>query len=566
MPRPAKTAHPIVQAPSDAPWWQFQVKQAEALDERREVQRRKPVYARALQDLERGATVWYRPKTADTPHAGERGTITRPPRLDANGLMLTVQFADGHEQRVSLRQLRVEVVQPPFTMVPPLGGTATYTPAKATARHAGETCTVLRQPIHTRSFRTVRIQFRNGDEVVAPIEQINLIDVPFSPDEFVEAAKKTKSFAFLTAQVNDPEQRAAAEQRARQLAGQVTPRTVASQRPEVATRILAAAGEAARELAARVPQRGGRGPVQHRHLPVPTDAAADLQLDQEQRARLNDIAKCIHRRYFLSDAELRDLTEGEREKERATSILGSFLHQAQRDAGLVAVQGHTGKGSELHGRLTDTLAEAYPLALEACEHLLSGKTDLALTLALRVRALRLEYTAVNTVLDRDRRKHYTGRYFHGDVLSVREEHEGGGMTQYYARVTFVYGEDGHSLIVANAAELESLTGMRVGVQAWTSLCRWVQDLSERAGGRKQGRRQDDDEHLIYRDDRDCLVLRDSLSQYPNILRALECIRRALMVDYRDAGILTSEIPDNHPAPGYHPPQPRQEGTDTSGGT
>ncbi len=153
---------------------------------------------------------------------------------------------------------------------------------------------------------------------------------------------------------------------------------------------------------------------------------------------------------------------------------------------------------------------------------------------LQVRELLEKYVQANTELDRARRKHHTGRYFHGDVLSVREEHEDGGMTQYYARLTIVFDKDGHSLVVANAAELESLTGTRAGLQAWTSLCRWIEDHSDRAGGRKQGRRQDDDEHLIYRESDDRLKLRDGLTAYPNLLRAFECIRRALLLVHGSA--------------------------------
>lgn len=472
------------------PTWKRTLREANEADDRREKQPRRAYHAPSLLNLQPGDTVWYTPKHMDAAYAGQKATVRRGPRKDVLNASVRVEFSDGQQ-----RTLRLNLV----------------------SRAAPRTD-------------------------AAPL---------------IDEARRLPSWRRLLALLERPEEEARqqAEDRARQIAGMITPKAERKFSGDLVPALLDAARADLAAAAARQAQRGGRGPVTPTHLPVPTDDLAQLELDQDRRAMMNNIARAIHRRYFLSDAELRDLTEKEREQERVQGLMSVFIRTAQGDAGLVPVEDSSkGKGSALHGQLHDSLAEAYPLALEACQMLVAGKDQHAMTLALDVRERLFAHVAANTELDRARRKHHTGRYFHGDVLSVREEHEDGSITQYYARLTIVYAEDGHSLIVANAAELESLTGTRAGVQAWTSLCRWIEDHSDRAGGRKQGRRQDDDEHLLYRDDRDTLVLRDSVERYPSILRAFECIRRALMMPERAKDILRSEISDNHPAPGHHVPQ------------
>ncbi|MBZ9713772.1 hypothetical protein [Deinococcus multiflagellatus] len=446
-----------------------------------------------------------------------------------------------------------------------------YLPRRMDVPHAGERCTVVRGPRRDVTTATVRLEFKDGQQRTVRLPLVSLVAPRTDPAPFVQEARRLPIWKRLLELValEGEAARQRAEDRARQIVGMVVPRP---QRKLLAQDLTATLLEAARaELAAAAAKqagRGGKGPPPATHLPVPTDELATLTLNQERRAMINNIAKCIHRRYFLSDAELRDLTDGEREQARIDGVLSAFIRSAQADSGLVPVKDSgKGKGNVLYGQLHDSLAEAYPLALEACQMLIAGKSDHALTLALQVRERLAEHVAANTELERARRKHHTGRYFHGDVLSVREAHDDGSMTQFYARLTIVYAEDGHSLVVANAAELESLTATRAGPQAWQSLCRWMEDLSERAGGRKQGRRQDDDEHLIYREDDDRLKLRESVAAYPNILRAFECIRRALMMPERAKDVLRSEIPEHHPLPGYHaPPQnlPKTGGLDKSG--
>lgn len=441
-----------------------------------------------------------------------------------------------------------------------------YRPPSATRPYAGQRAQVVRGPRADVQAPSVRLKFQDGTEKTVPVRQVGRGGQP-EAFPFLVDARSRPSWKRLVAQLAEARTlemieapgsahlRQAAEQRARQLAGMVVPKgSEASTKVDVARVLLETAQVEATAAAAREAGRSGRGRVQPLHLPVPTHEAEVGRLNQEQRAMINNVAKCIHRRYFLSDKELRDLSDRERDDAKIHGVLRQIIRVGEQEHGPLAVKSpRGGKGNALHGLLEDSLTQAYPLALEACQMLVAGRDDLALTLALQVQEKRLNYLAARRELDRARVKHFTGRYFHGDVLSVRQEDANGGMTQYYARVTILYGEDGHSLVVANAAELESLTGTRVGAQGWASLCRWALDHSERAGGRRQGRRQDDDEHLIYRDHDDHLELREAVAQYPDLLRALECIRRALVCGEEHKDVLRSEIPPNHPVPGYHAP-------------
>ncbi|GAA5515072.1 hypothetical protein Dcar01_03836 [Deinococcus carri] len=473
--------------------WKDRVRQEQQLEERRAGQKKRKVTPFDLLALTPGDQVFYRPPTFDRPRSGSRAVVVRGPRQDVQSPSVRIRFPDGVEQTV------------PATQV-------------GRAPHSGETPGYLLDARSRPSW----------PRLVALLREAAQLEADQAP--------------------GGPALRQEAEQRVRQLAGIVAPRgSEKAAKVDIARVLLEAATVEAAAAAARQAGRGGRGPVRHPHLPDPIQDVDVLRLNQEQRAMINNIAKCIHRRYFLSDAE-------SRERVKIPGVLRQIVREAQREVGGTdAPAPTTGKGSELQGTLHDSLISAYQLSLEACQRLAAGDVQGAVTLAQKVQGHRAAYLQANAELERHRVKHHTGRYFHGDVLSVREEHEDGGMTQYYARLTIVYAEDGHSLTVANARELEALTATRVGAPGWASLCRWIEDQSERAGGRKQGRRQADDEHLIYQEHDDYLKLRPTLEKYPDLLRAFEAIRRALLLSERDKDIVRSEIPNKHPSPGWHAP-------------
>ncbi len=469
------------------------------------------------------------------------------------------------------------------------GDSVFFVPPKTTHARYGQRAKVVRGPRSDVQSPTVRVEFVDGE--TATVQARYLRRTPADPVDpaYLQEARRLPSWKRLVTQLATPQpDPQAAEQRARQMAGMVGRSASREERGQMARVLLEAAAAEAVYQQAKQPGRGGRGPVRH-EPPKPATATTDpARLDQEQRAMINLIAKSIHRRYFLSDRQIEkgltspesgftvlrrydDPTQAVREEvlavapeeERAIQRdLRRIIGLGQQEAGSTEANNKRGsRGNELHGLIHDHLTAAYQKALEACQWLSAGRVDLAQTLAAQVQEHRLMVQAADAELEKSRVKHHTGRYFHGDILSVRKEHvllgENGeflgyeGMTQYYARVVFVYDEDGHTLIVANAPELESLTGLKVGPQGWASLCCWVQDMSERAGGRKQGRRQDDDERLIYRENEGALRLREGLQQYGDLLLALDCIRAALFKSPLEKDILGSDIPLNHPAEGHH---------------
>lgn len=431
-----------------------------------------------------------------------------------------------------------------------------------TRPHSGSRATVRRAPRPDVKTPSVRLELPDGTLLSAPLGHVRRTSPKADTPAFLTDARSRPAWTRLVTALRgemSPAQQQDGEARARQLAGMVAPKGSEKAAKLDIARVLLEAAQAEAQTAAQPPGRGGRGQPKAQPLAPPTIDTDVTRLDQEQRAMINTIAKCIHRRYFLSDRGVRDLSEAEREAAGVRGVLGQLIDLGLRDVGGAAVDSRSAlKPSELHALAQDTLTRAYPLALEACQMLLSGKADHAFTLATQVQELRLTSLVAQRELDRTRAQRHTGRYFHGDVLSVREEHEDGGMTQYYARLTIVYGEDGHSVVVANAAEIESLTGLRVGTQGWASLCRWIEDMSDRAGGRKQGRRQADDERMIYQEHDSYLELRPTLSKYPNLLRAFSAIRTALFRNDFATEANRLEIPPDHPSAGYHALQADKE--------
>ncbi|MVN86893.1 hypothetical protein GO986_08960 [Deinococcus sp. HMF7620] len=505
------------------PTWKRVQREAREADERRQGQKKRVVYSAALLALKPGDRVYYMPKRMDVPHAGEQVTVARGPRRDVRNATVRLRFPTDEQRTVPLSQVSLTA---PSDDVAPFVQEARRMPGwKRLLEVVG-----LAQAAHAAAAAEV---LKDGEET----------DVP-ELGPFLQQA----------------------EERARQMAGTVAAR---AQRKalakDLAVALLRAAQEDATAAAAKRGGRGGKGAVPApSHLPVPTEEAARAQMTQEHRAMINRIALSIHRRWFLSDAELLAVSEEEREERRIQGTLRQIIALGERETGSPHTQSAEGprKGNALHGDRYDHLLRATQLGSELATAVLAGHTDQALTLALMVREHRLQYLVATKAMNRTRIKHGSGRYFHGDVLSVREEHavhdaDGvfiryDGMTQYYVRLIVLYGPDGHTLEVANHEELEAVTGTAAGLRAWGSLCRWMVDLSERADGRQPGRRQDDDEALIYRDHDGHLEARASLKGYPDLLLAFEVLRRALEVELPAQDITSPELGEA-PLPGFHPP-------------
>ncbi|ULH17366.1 hypothetical protein MF271_19440 (plasmid) [Deinococcus sp. KNUC1210] len=288
------------------------------------------------------------------------------------------------------------------------------------------------------------------------------------------------------------------------------------------------------------PQPAGREgqPIIHpSEPPAPTTTKALHRITQDARAEINLIAQSIHRRHFV-------------ETPRPERI-GGHPH---------------GPSSPRRDRTATSVREnwfgSYSNALEACRQLSVGNYEHAAYYAEQALAQKAHYRAASKQLEQTQTRLSTGRFFHGELLSIRHYHKNdnpklkAAFQQWYVRLVLIWQEDGVSLTVANAAQLEGETGLEVGPDGWADLVRWISDLTEIYDGQRRGRRMDDDHTLIYlwREDEERYVLRRRVYQtYPALPRAFEGLRLA-MHRLEVAALDIGELPENQPVPGYHPPE------------
>ncbi|WP_339096212.1 hypothetical protein WDJ50_02665 [Deinococcus sp. VB142] len=467
--------------------------------------KKKTVTPAGLLALKAGDTAYFVPGKVKTAGYGQRVTVTQAAKPEALNPTARVQFPDGTQRRVQVRQLRPSLpdAEPAYLL-------------DARSRPAWKRLVLALTTPTADSYAELLHRWK-GER---------------------EPGEKPKPVVITTDE---------ATQRARQLAGMVAPAGAGkADKSEMVRVILAAAGvEAARQVLEQA-GRGGKGQPLREKLAPPSQGLDIADLDQERRALINNVAKCIHRRYFLSDKELADLTAEELEQRSIQRVLRQIIGLGEKQVGGGGPAGMGGgRPSALHAEVEQHLTAAYQKGLEVARLLAAGRVALATSRAQEVQEHRLKVMAAEALLEKARKKHHTGRFFHGDILSVRELPGDGTMIQHYTRLTIVYAADGHTVTVANAAELESLTGLKVGPGGWAALCRWIEDQSERMDGRKQGRRQDDDEHLIYRNHKGHLELRAGLSD--GLVLALECVAQSLV----RSDVSPEEIGPGHPAAGVH---------------
>lgn len=281
------------------------------------------------------------------------------------------------------------------------------------------------------------------------------------------------------------------------------------------------------------PGRAG-APLEYPPTPLAPDTRTRLdRITHEARAEINLLAQSIHRRYFIPDLP------GLR--------VGAQPAQPKRDERATLYR------ESYHG--------AYSDAMEACRQLNAGNVDSAEWYAQQALAHRANLKRATKALEAGSLAQSTGRYFHGELLSVRQYQQCDdpklkpAFTQWYVRLVFTWSEDGVTLLVANGAQLEGETGVEVGPDGWADLCGWVQAMTDIRDGKRQGRRVSDDRELVYawqKDDERYRLRRSIHREYPHLLRAMECLRRAL---HLDVDLQPGELPDDRPLPGYHEARP-----------
>lgn len=486
----------------------------------REQQAERNRRARRLRDYAEGTAHEYRPRpsvTGPDPRYGAAVTVVRAPRPDVASPSIRVRFEDGEERSVRLSALH------------------TPQPERSIWREPDPRPELSPAAQHARTFPAWQ-------------NLLGVLDTQHGLEALSVESRPVGAEAELRSDI---------QRRVSQLVTLVLPRDVGrEERQAQFDDLMRVAEQEARERRAAQPGRAGRPRAAPVPLPRPAAAApmTPEQLTRAEREMVNVIARCIHLRYFLSDKDPAD------SEDRA-------IRAAQKAGGLLPASRPSGRASPVHGQLQDANRAMYAAALEVCQCLTSGRDAQARALLERFKAARRDVLAAEAELQAQRPAIRTGRYFHGDILSVRQEHVVlddlgnfagyDGMTQFYTRLTVIHSGDGLHLDIANGPEIEARTSTLVGPHGWRDLCQWIQDQSDRAEGKRRGRRQDDDRHLIYREQDGALVLRDSIRRsYPGLVPALDAVRRAL--DPALSDVPDDEIPSDQPRRGYHPPQVQEK--------
>jgi len=462
--------------------------------------------------------------------------------------------------------------------------------------------TVVRSADLKAEHPSLRVKFEDGKELTVRPTQLWLIGerpdaLPQEPVALTDARRRpswARLVQVIVAALDDQEEAEAArpdpfqeggmpsplpgldlrpaEQRARQLTSMVLPRT-APEWEETVGLLMGAARAEAEGVREKRAGRAGHTPLPAERYTRPDTRPDTERLNQDARNLINIIAMCITRRYFLSDAEqapYKDL----RAKEQAAAIR-TLIRGSEKEVGGGYEERRQPRGHPVQQFARESYLGAYREFVAAGMALLDGKPEDALLYAAEGKRHRENYLVANSLLEKDQPEVMTGRWTHGEYLSVREYDEEGGFEQWYVRVIFVYAEDAITLAVANSLQLENLGGVDVGESGWRDLCRWVLDNSPE-GGKQQGRPQGDDRTMIYRERADGeaageagLRLRDGLiGRYPGLVRALDCIRRAMMRNLPELNPDAGELPEDKPEPGYHvpatPKSKAQGGLDNSG--
>lgn len=577
---------------------------------------------RRLKDFALGTQLIFSPAKGHE-RAGQTVTVTRAPRMDVENPSVRVRFEDGTEEAVTYRQLRRPTPAPtpraPTPEVPPAVTDARARPSWPRILNLCDELAAAEQEHGQRGHIL-------PEEREAPLPDLAALDATIThrlailAGQIAPTGSAPAEKAALTATLREYAHTDAARRRATRPGRAVPPLVQAAlahaqwrdvtlltaklqtdapeldafedllvhphlaEHPDaqrvwsllarIAGDLLPANGRLAAALTVDLRAYAYRDATRHR---LRTATSADppgltaQHLQQDERVLANAIARSIHNRYIIASAR-----PGRQGRPHVDGRIRRAIRDAGRAEGLSTEQPapRHPRASELHLTSADAYRDAVTTAFELADLLMLGKTDAAYALQEAHRAHRVQYQQSVAALNALKPQLHTGPWTQGDILSVRHEHltyndDGeviayAGMTQYYTRVTIVYGADGHAPTIANTAEIEARAGVTPDPAAWTDLDRWIMDMSDRQGGKGQGRRQDDDEHLIYRRHEGRLILRPTIQQqYPYLVDALDAIRRALPAPLSD--VLDDEIPGGYPSRGFHPPKPTESTEATRGG-
>ncbi|WP_034340680.1 hypothetical protein [Deinococcus misasensis] len=181
-------------------------------------------------------------------------------------------------------------------------------------------------------------------------------------------------------------------------------------------------------------------------------------------------------------------------------------------------------------QMIDAFMESHRLLKEMSFLVWRGQFDDAKALA--VQAVHAERRFVRCRKEYDQnRKVATGRYQPGVHFMTLD-----GIRFYFELIVLHTNTPERPLEIVNGEALDILSGRPHNPAAWQDLAAW---LSSKAT--LNGRPIEDDMHLVWREDRGALVLRDAIrKKHPRMLQALEALRLSLTMHWDTPGELMAE--------------------------
>ena len=450
----------------------------------------------------------------------ERGELPVPLAQEAERVQ-----GERHRQHRRLQLSRLDV-----------GAKVLYSPkpGHGDVLHAGQACEVVRPGTPDAANPTVRVRFQDGHELtvqpgllerLTPAFKERPAPAPLHP--VIEALRERASYKILL-------QLAAAE---------LNPEADESARVETRAQAL----KMMRSHLKAYPQDTDLMQLVTELLDVVWREAA-LRFDR--RARQQRTAEPAPERppYLLSvtAAHLSWLQRQEANLIAAAILDGDVIHNKRPDDDLAPPRGPAAQPSRAGdvGEYEVAYREMHYNAMLCVRYSLSNAPSLAYHHATLSDDARLRYAALTAHLAAQRTDHWSGRYHDGDRyrvnLTVSEDdtidlEDAEQWEAYTFELVIVWGEDGCSLDVANGVEIEAASGVWVGDEGWSSLCRWLEHHDDRlTRGKQRGRQFEDHDHLIWQPNGQHLRLRPVIGEkYPGLERAFEAVRCLARLENRE---------------------------------
>ena len=451
--------------------------------------------------------------------------IRFPPDLEAHRLEARQVEVQRQQRKVIVSRLDV-------------GAKVLYSPkpGHGDVLHAGQACEVVRPGKHGAKNPSVRVRFQDGHELTVQ---------PGLLERLTTAFKERPAPAPLHPVVEALRERASYKVLLHLAAAELLDDTDESTRVETRTQAL----KMVRGHLKAYPQPQGAD------LMVLVSELLDVawreaRLRFDRRARQQRTAEPAPERpqspLSVTAAHLSWLQRQEANLIAAAILEGNVIHDKRPDDDLAPPRGPAAQPSRAGdvGEYEVAYREMHYNAMLCVRYTQSRSPSLAYHHAVLADDARLRYEALTAHLAAQRTDHWSGRYHDGDRyrvnLPVSEDdtidlEDAEQWEAYTFELIIVWADDGCSLDVANGVEIEAASGVWVGDEGWSSLCRWLEHHDDRlTRGKQSGRQFEDHQHLIWQPNGQHLRLRPVIGEkYPGLERAFEAVRCLARLEHRE---------------------------------